>query len=953
MGNHISHSIATVAILTCTVVGDTYDVIVIGSGPGGLVASEFLSRNASLSVLVLEAGGPSLQASGGTDVPGYAAVQGLTRFDIPGEYSNVAFQSDNKYRMNTDWIASPANLWLGKVVGGSSSLNGMLYFQTPDSYVTEASWPYNAASVAAGYTAIEQTFSYTNNPSPDGQRYLQEAYTIVGSALAAGGYKESAALNSDRNAKSKSFGHPPFAIKDGLRNSPAKTFLGAAKGRSNFKLITGATVQYIVQSKGQASGVVYQQNGNTITVNLSARGAVVVAGSAVMTPKILMQSGVGPKSQLQLLANTGAFPGVSKDASTWAVNENVGNSLFDTHQLLMTFSRSDMKTFLHSQSPSAAIQQYMTSGHSGPWASPDPVLMAYENYNINGRDYQFQVTTFCHGFNGGTQNDLGVAVYVNNPVSRDAARFTPDGKYHLDTSRSMYNDQRDTTAMANFVDKLRSMLSKQGVREVGPSATLSSLNLVQSRVEGANHYGGSCYTSGDGSDSSRCADETFRVVGTKNIFVGDGSLMKTGTVNPYGFIMYAGYQTGVNVAKAVGSYSSVTPPPATCTAYENDVDYYGNDVGSTQRASADFCCSDCVAQSGCTVYVWNSHNGGTCWLKSKRGTKSALPGAKSASVGSATPTPPPAPGSCSAFENDVDYYGNDVGSTQRSSADSCCADCAAKPGCTLYVWNSHNGGTCWLKSKRGAKSTLLGARSGSLGTTTPTSTPVTPSPTPSPTTSPTPAPGSCSSFENDVDYYGNDVGSTQRANAKFCCADCAAKPGCTLYVWNSHNGGTCWLKSKRGTKSTLPGAKSGAIAATNPICGIPEPATDFTGQDVANVPGSSPGDCCTACQNNKACNAWSLWNNVCWLKSGHNGRKAAPGTIAGIVNKCSILEVGVDYVGNDIAQAAAVVADDCCAICRNTNGCGAFSWYQGMCYMKSSKGATKANGGVISASVVQ
>ncbi|OQS05690.1 carbohydrate-binding protein, partial [Thraustotheca clavata] len=540
---------------SCRVVlGDTYDVIVVGSGPGGLVAAEYLSRSNGISVLVLEAGGLSLAATGGKDIPSYAASQGLTRFDIPGEYSSVAFSQNNQYRMNTDWVASPGHLWLGKVIGGSSSLNGMLYFHTPDSYVTEANWPYSADAVNQAYLSIEKVFSWTNNPSPDGKRYKQEAYNIVKDALSNGGYKEASGINDPtwRNTKSKTFGHPPFAIKNGLRDSPAKTFLGAAKTRSNFKLISSATVSYIVQKKGKATGVVYDSNGQSITVNLSTRGAVIVAGSAAMTPKILIQSGIGPKSQLQMLSNNKNFPGIGSDSSKWVVNENVGSNMFDTHQLLMTFTRNDMTAFIDSQNPTSAIQQYMTGNHAGPWSSPNPVLVAYENYTTNNRNYQFQVTTYCRGYS--TQNvnkNLGVAIYLNNPVSRDIARFTSDGKYHLDTQKSMYNNPNDRAAVITYVDKFRKMMTDRGVSAVKPVSNIATKDFVQSSVEGANHYGGSCYTSGDKNDKNRCADETFRVVGTSNIYIGDGSLMKEGTVNPYGFIMQAGYQAGVNVQNAI------------------------------------------------------------------------------------------------------------------------------------------------------------------------------------------------------------------------------------------------------------------------------------------------------------------------------------------------------------------------------------------------------------------
>ncbi|KDO34350.1 hypothetical protein SPRG_01486 [Saprolegnia parasitica CBS 223.65] len=862
MGNTTSYGLALLSLGVA--MADTYDVIVVGSGPGGLVAAEYLSRNASLSVLVLEAGLPTLAASGGNNFPSYAQANGLTVFDIPGEYTNIAFGGNAAYRYGTDWVSSPTGLYLGKCVGGSSSLNGMLYFRTPDSYVTEASWPNDVATVNAGFSAIETMFTATNNPSPDGVRYNQQAYNIMRSVLGSGGgYTESSNLNNDRNAKSKSYGHPPFAIKNGLRDSPAKTFLGVAKARSNFKLISSATVSYIIQSKGTATGVVYTTGGQTVTASLSGNGAVIVAGGAAMTPKILMQSGVGPSSQLNLLKSRGNSPGVSGDAANWVVNENVGDSMFDSQQLLMTFSRNDMVTFSYSQSQTAAITQYMTQGRSGPWASPDPILIAYENYNFNNRAYQFQVTAFTHGFNWGSNSptEFGVAVYVNNPISRDSARFSSDGGYRLDTARSLYSNPTDRAAVANYLDKLRGWMSSQGVTQVVPNAGVSSMDFVNANIQGANHYGGSCYASGDGSDAKRCADETLRVVGTKNIFVGDASLMKTGTVNPYGFIMYAGYQTGVNVAKAIAS-------------------------------------------------------------------------------GSTTPVTPP--GSCSNLQSDLDYYGNDIKSTSRASATDCCGDCAATAGCALYVWTGNNGGTCWLKNAAGAPSSKPGAKSGFRGTVT----------TPPVTTTPPPA-GSCTNLQSDLDYFGNDIKSTSRASANDCCADCAATTGCVLYVWTNTAGGTCWLKNAAGPSSSKPGAKSG-FTTSPPLssCGAPLANTDFDGQDVANVPGGTPAVCCAACQSNPACNAYSIWNNICWLKSGSNAPRSALGVVAATVNKCSALESDVDYFGNDLGSAPAAAATGCCALCRNRAGCKSFSWFQGVCYLKSAKGASSTKTGVISAVVI-
>ncbi|ETV77025.1 hypothetical protein H257_08941 [Aphanomyces astaci] len=762
---HVAGGILVAAVLAATAhANEVYDVVIIGSGPGGLVAAEYLTRDPSVSVLVLEAGVSSLKATGGDNIPDYIRSEGWTVFDIPGEYSSVAFPSDNNGRYRIDWVTSPGPLYLGKVVGGSSSMNGMLYFHTADSYVDESKWPYDAATVNANYDAIETSFSSTNLPSTDGKWYLQEAYNLLRDGLRSqGGYRE-VDINAQRNAKSKSFGHPPFTIKNGLRDSPAKTFYGAASTRANFKLVSSALALRIAQSQGKATGVVYSFNGQLVTATLSGRGSVIVAAGAVSTPKVLIQSGIGPQSQLNLLASNANFPGITTNSTNWVVNNNVGNHLFDTIQVLTTFKHPTMKVFNHGSRPQAAIDQYVTQNHTGPWASPDPVLVGYE-YSSGGN--QFQITGFCHGFNFGS-NDLtefGVAVYLNNPRSRTKCEFKEDGTYHFNLDSNLYTNADDVAAMDQFSSKLQMYMEQAGS------------TFVQRRgKDGANHYGGTCIPSNDVSDATRCADGTFKVLGTSNIFVGDASLMREGTVNPYGFTMQIGRQAGLNVHKFL---SSSVPPP-TCSAIEENTDYFGNNVGSSKRSTAAECCRDCAAHPSCKLYVWFE---GTCWLKSVAGPKSSQPGRRAA-VLQTTSTPPPP--TCSAIEDSTDYTGTDIGAVPRNSADLCCADCLAKAGCTVFVWYQ---GWCYLKATTGTKvPNATGRRAGLIVTTKP--------------------PTTCSSIENDVDYYGNDIGRTQRSTAESCCDDCKNFPGCKLFTFAW---GTCWLKNVKGAAVAAPGARAGFV----------------------------------------------------------------------------------------------------------------------------------------------
>ncbi|KAF0688150.1 Aste57867_20213 [Aphanomyces stellatus] len=139
---------------------------------------------------------------------------------------------------------------------------------------------------------------------------------------------------------------------------------------------------------------------------------------------------------------------------------------------------------------------------------------------------------------------------------------------------------------------------------------------------------------------------------------------------------------------------------------EVDVDYFGFDLTSTAQSIAALCVADCRATDGCKLFVWTRFNGGTCWLKHTAGAKSHLPGSIAMIVKKVS--------TCGVQELDVDYQGNDIDSTERAYPDLCCDDCKNADGCTTYVWTDFNGGTCWLKSAKGAPAQYDGSVSGSI-----------------------------------------------------------------------------------------------------------------------------------------------------------------------------------------------------------------------------------------------
>ncbi|KAL3660553.1 hypothetical protein V7S43_014308 [Phytophthora oleae] len=766
---------------TSFVDAQSYDAIVVGSGPGGLVAAEFLSRDSSVSVLILEAGPKSLAATGGTDSPDYAQGRGLTKFDIPGEYDNVIYNSVNEqYRV--DWI-SDQYMWLGKLVGGCSSINAALYFRPPDAYVTYMQWPFSAAQMVAKMDENEKSHGHTDKPSSDGIWYTQEGYSIVSKALLQRGYAERTINDAAaRNSKSKTFGHAPFTFKNGKRDTPANAFWGIMSTRSNVRLLTEAKVDYVLRtSGGKATGVVYNGGAQAF---LSSRGAVLMAAGALSTPKVLIQSGIGPSAQLSLLNGRNGFGGVSQ-AAAWVVNPNVGRNLFDTNVVFASFSHPQMSSFLYKNKPSWAINQYMNQGYSGPWTSSGPTLISYENYDVQGRTYEFQSTTLTTGFGEfySRTNAFTLALYVNNPESRAASGFDGNTNWKAFNEGTPYfSTSRDLAALQSYAQRTVSAMVAQGATFLSAASDDTSVAnwVAANRGFITHHFGGSCYVSSNSADSKRCADEKMRVIGMTNVFVADGSAMRDGTVNPYGFIMYIGReaadQAKAYIAANTGGSSS------SCSTVENNVNYNGNDVANRPSSAASGCCDICAATSICKAYTWTNYNGGTCWLKSAKGSAQTQTGAVSATLNGGSTS------SCTAIEENVDYSGNDVGNSPSSNAEGCCAICKARSGCGAYTWTNYNSGTCWLKSGKGATTSKTGARSAQIGSTSPT----------------------CN-LVNNVDYNGNDVGNSLSGTATGCCDICRSRTGCKVFTWTNYNGGTCWLKSLQGSATTVAGAVSGTI----------------------------------------------------------------------------------------------------------------------------------------------
>src|SRR5688572_10831803 len=272
---------------------DSYDFVVIGAGAAGCVLANRLSASGRRSVLLLEAGGPG--SSPWIHIPlGYGK-----HFTNPKV--NWLYSSEPQAGAANRRIPQPR----GKVLGGSTSINGLLYIRGQhEDYdrwrdLGNAGWGY--ADVLPYFRKSEDqqrgADEYHGTGGPLSVSDPRERHPLADAYLAAAdecGY----ARNPDFNgATQEGFGYNQWTIRRGLRSSAATGYLRPARRRANLHVITRAHATRILFSGTRATGVEYQRGG--IRESAAARVEVLVAGGSFNSPQLLQLSGVGPASLSQ------------------------------------------------------------------------------------------------------------------------------------------------------------------------------------------------------------------------------------------------------------------------------------------------------------------------------------------------------------------------------------------------------------------------------------------------------------------------------------------------------------------------------------------------------------------------------------------------------------------------------------------------------------------------------
>lgn len=270
------------------------DYLIIGAGSAGSVVANRLSADDRTDVTVLEAGPTDLNPW----------------IYFPLGYGHTHFDPAMNWRFESDPIAGLMDrknyVPRGKVLGGSSSINALVYSRGhPDDFNewrAEGNQGWGWPDVLAAYKRIEDHYLGASGIHGVGgpltiRSTERDAHPLCARFLEAGrqaGFRIAEDLNDEQV---DGVGYYQLTLRGGFRMSASRAFLRPVMRRQNLRVETKARVIRLLLDGRRATGARYVQNGQTHTI--TARREVILSGGAICSPQLLQLSGIGPASRLQ------------------------------------------------------------------------------------------------------------------------------------------------------------------------------------------------------------------------------------------------------------------------------------------------------------------------------------------------------------------------------------------------------------------------------------------------------------------------------------------------------------------------------------------------------------------------------------------------------------------------------------------------------------------------------
>ncbi|KAH9209162.1 GMC oxidoreductase [Leptodontidium sp. 2 PMI_412] len=544
---------------TCTtaspsVANSTYDYIVAGAGPAGIIAAQRLAETGK-SVLLIERGQASTYATGGRSTVAWNDT--VTQYDVPSMAYYLTTAADT-----TEYCTDTANM-AGCLLGGGTMVNALMFVPPQDADFNDK-WPtgWKWSKVGASAARLYERNPGTTLASEDQQRYDQGAFTVFSSFFKTLGWSQVDAIK-EPNRKTAVYSYPAWDIQDGLRAGPVKSYLPLAKELSNFELILNTKVVRVIRSGSTATGVeVETSTGARQIINLNAGGNVVLASGSMSTPRILYNSGIGPFDQITTV-QSGSACVTLPDEADW-INLPVGQNLKDHPIFTLTFNTSSANSSMVAKDFTSPSQTNIDlfAKQSGPLVQSGQRVNFWTSLNTTSGTKFFQGT--CNSPSAGT---VRIKMYLTHgATSAGALGINAQGATVFTTDPWMNTDD-DQTATATMIDQILNAAKNSTILKPADSTlTGTSMVAAKSYAQGSHFVGTTIM--GETNDGSAVVDTNTKVFGTDNIFVVDASIhpdLPTGNTQAIVMVV-AEHAAAKIIALGASSASNSTTTPTSSTA---------------------------------------------------------------------------------------------------------------------------------------------------------------------------------------------------------------------------------------------------------------------------------------------------------------------------------------------------------------------------------------------------
>lgn len=271
-----------------------FDFIIIGAGSAGCVLADRLSADGKNRVLLLE--------FGGSDRSIFIQMPAALAYPMHSKKYNWGYESEPEPALNGRRLSCPR----GKGLGGSSSINGLVYVRgNPMDFER---WQDEHGAKGWGYAQVLPYFKRAEGRQEGGDAYrggegpLSTAYGTLNNPLH-NAWLEAAqqagyALTEDYNGfRQEGFGRMDMTVRDGTRCSAAKAYLYPARKRPNLHIVQHALATRILFEGTRAIGIAYERGGKVYEAK--ANREVILSGGPINSVQLLKLSGIGPAAELR------------------------------------------------------------------------------------------------------------------------------------------------------------------------------------------------------------------------------------------------------------------------------------------------------------------------------------------------------------------------------------------------------------------------------------------------------------------------------------------------------------------------------------------------------------------------------------------------------------------------------------------------------------------------------